>query len=471
MSTRSVEGWLYRWSGGLLAAKLVVVAPLLATAHAQQFNPFQNQNATTREAPTPPRRAAPRRPEPPSLPERKRAVPTAPAEVSAVSATPQEAPSEVSAGPNATPAAPSARPAQDAVALSSPEEVPAANAERPAASADVPAPADEKTEAPIGAKLEEDSDVVQDDATPASTPEAVETLPLHPVRNPVRSGSDPNAAAHPKVVAALEQCVELLDGLHLEYEHLDSIRRGPCGTTAPIKLKSIGKNPKIAVSPPATVNCTVAATLHEWFETSVQPTAEALGTSVVKIKNAASYMCRNQYGRSDTKLSEHAKANALDIKAFVLASGQTIPILGNWPYGYRPTRPRLADAPWPNPLRPHSSLKAAVYKSPGLSSADETLDHERFTEEAEEFSSMATHPFFKPMFVAPAEILMPEEEEPEGPVPEGNISRKEAKAFLRTIHGDACKIFWTVLGPEANAAHRDHFHFDMRKRRYVRICQ
>ncbi|MGD8356280.1 MAG: hypothetical protein PVH83_11520, partial [Methyloceanibacter sp.] len=128
MSTRSVEGWLYRWSGGLLAAKLVVVAPLLATAHAQQFNPFQNQNATTREAPTPPRTAAPRRPEPPSLPERKSAVPTAPAEVSAVSATPQEAPSEVSAGPNATPAAPSARPAQDAVALSPPEEVPAANA-------------------------------------------------------------------------------------------------------------------------------------------------------------------------------------------------------------------------------------------------------------------------------------------------------------------------------------------------------
>nr|WP_244505655.1 extensin family protein [Methyloceanibacter stevinii] len=39
------------------------------------------------------------------------------------------------------------------------------------------------------------------------------------------------------------------------------------------------------------------------------------------------------------------------------------------------------------------------------------------------------------------------------------------------MHGDACKVFWTVLGPEANAAHRDHFHLDMRKRRYVRICQ
>ncbi|WP_158007467.1 extensin family protein [Methyloceanibacter stevinii] len=58
-----------------------------------------------------------------------------------------------------------------------------------------------------------------------------------------------------------------------------------------------------------------------------------------------------------------------------------------------------------------------------------------------------------------------------GASPGGNLSRDEAKSFLRTIHGDACKVFWTVLGPEANAAHRDHFHLDMRKRRYVRICQ
>ncbi|WP_148276450.1 extensin family protein [Sphingobium sp. SYK-6] len=33
--------------------------------------------------------------------------------------------------------------------------------------------------------------------------------------------------------------------------------------------------------------------------------------------------------------------------------------------------------------------------------------------------------------------------------------------FLRVLHQSACKRFRTVLGPDYNAAHRDHFHLDM----------
>ncbi|MBX8520341.1 extensin family protein [Pseudomonas cichorii] len=33
--------------------------------------------------------------------------------------------------------------------------------------------------------------------------------------------------------------------------------------------------------------------------------------------------------------------------------------------------------------------------------------------------------------------------------------------FLRLVRDGACKNFSTVLGPEYNAAHRDHFHLDM----------
>ncbi|MGF1650768.1 MAG: extensin family protein [Hyphomicrobiaceae bacterium] len=32
--------------------------------------------------------------------------------------------------------------------------------------------------------------------------------------------------------------------------------------------------------------------------------------------------------------------------------------------------------------------------------------------------------------------------------------------FLRAVHEGACRYFRVVLGPEFNAAHRDHFHFD-----------
>lgn len=41
----------------------------------------------------------------------------------------------------------------------------------------------------------------------------------------------------------------------------------------------------------------------------------------------------------------------------------------------------------------------------------------------------------------------------------------EKAAFLRDIHAGACRIFGTTLGPEANEAHKNHFHFDMKVRR------
>ena len=42
--------------------------------------------------------------------------------------------------------------------------------------------------------------------------------------------------------------------------------------------------------------------------------------------------------------------------------------------------------------------------------------------------------------------------------------------FLRAVHAAACHIFGTTLGPEANEAHRNHFHVDMAERKYKKIC-
>jgi hypothetical protein len=47
----------------------------------------------------------------------------------------------------------------------------------------------------------------------------------------------------------------------------------------------------------------------------------------------------------------------------------------------------------------------------------------------------------------------------------------EKSKFLKEVHAGACKIFGTVLGPDANAAHRNHFHLDMAKRRFSSFCQ
>lgn len=42
------------------------------------------------------------------------------------------------------------------------------------------------------------------------------------------------------------------------------------------------------------------------------------------------------------------------------------------------------------------------------------------------------------------------------------------REFLRVVHKSACKRFGTVLGPEYNAAHRDHFHFETSDKKFCR---
>ena len=44
-------------------------------------------------------------------------------------------------------------------------------------------------------------------------------------------------------------------------------------------------------------------------------------------------------------------------------------------------------------------------------------------------------------------------------------------SLLRQLHAGACGIFGTILGPEANAYHRNHFHFDTASYRSGSYCQ
>ena len=46
-------------------------------------------------------------------------------------------------------------------------------------------------------------------------------------------------------------------------------------------------------------------------------------------------------------------------------------------------------------------------------------------------------------------------------VQQGWHGDKQTRQFLSLIHASACKRFKTVLSPDYNAAHHDHFHFDM----------
>ncbi|MBZ0218522.1 MAG: extensin family protein, partial [Fimbriimonadaceae bacterium] len=54
-----------------------------------------------------------------------------------------------------------------------------------------------------------------------------------------------------------------------------------------------------------------------------------------------------------------------------------------------------------------------------------------------------------------------------------NVASAESQ-FLKAIHREACEYFTTVLGPDANASHQDHFHLDLGKHGRTgtyRICE
>ena len=55
-------------------------------------------------------------------------------------------------------------------------------------------------------------------------------------------------------------------------------------------------------------------------------------------------------------------------------------------------------------------------------------------------------------------------------VKHGWSGQPEERGFLRQIHAGGCEVFTTVLGPGYDAAHHDHFHFDLARRNSV-VCR
>jgi len=128
-------------------------------------------------------------------------------------------------------------------------------------------------------------------------------------------------------MAARGACEKMLKGLDMIWRPDQPIgETGGCGTPAPIAISEVAQ---IRIAPPATVNCDFAKALHDWLSQSVQPEAKKqVGAGIVGIRNASSYDCRRRNNATSGKMSEHAKANALDIAAFDFSRKSEITVAG-----------------------------------------------------------------------------------------------------------------------------------------------
>jgi len=332
-------------------------------------------------------------------------------------------------------------------------------------------------------------------ATPASSaskPTPQWPLTAEDLANKRKAATAP-AAPEPKwteaeMLIAKAQCTNLLKDVEAVYVELESVREGECGTAAPVQLMAIGKNPQVVISPPAVVTCDMVAALHTWLKKDMQPLARRVFNSpIVKIENMSSYSCRNAYGRTKTRLSEHGKANALDIRGFVTASGHGSEVLADWGPTQRDIRAAEVAA------AKAAAIKAAALKAEAERNAVTPATNPAspganpvtpVAEAAEPLLNVGTlveglprlQPTERPtgLTLAPRSQLggpRPAEAEKtkvgvaktQPSTPSKNDLNSKQR-FLREAHVSDCRIFGTVLGPEANNAHRNHFHLDMAER-------
>jgi hypothetical protein len=101
---------------------------------------------------------------------------------------------------------------------------------------------------------------------------------------------------------------------------------GDCGAPDAVQLQTIvlPDQSKVAVTPPATLRCAMAEQITEWVRNEVAPSLAEFGPPLRVLDNFDSYECRGRNRVRAAALSEHGRADALDIRAFRLADGREL---------------------------------------------------------------------------------------------------------------------------------------------------
>ncbi len=281
-----------------------------------------------------------------------------------------------------------------------------------------------------------------------------------------------------QVTAARAKCQALLANLSVVFIQSGPIKEKECGAPAPIELISIGTSPQVSLSPPPIVTCDLAAALSKWLDQEVQPAArQLLGGPVIRLEVMSAYSCRNAYARRNTRLSEHGRANAVDIAGFITERGDMAGLKSDWGETSRDIEfkiaaakaeaERLAKVPAAKSEPPQRALAGAGGISlRGTTASEVEAGAGKVSSQTSILSlpGTALTPSNPTLGLAPPSRLG-------GPKVAAEVNPVLRQAFLRRIHAGGCRHFGTVLGPEANEAHRNHFHLDMAERKVKRICE
>jgi hypothetical protein len=153
------------------------------------------------------------------------------------------------------------------------------------------------------------------EAAPLATPQAHAAAPI---------ASPPADATLAAGDASDSDCEAALKAMGVTFE-VEAPVTGEtgCGTERPLKVSSVG----VELKPAITTRCPVAKALAAWTKDVVIPSAKLyMKDEPTALSTGDSYQCRTRRGDGETKISEHARANAVDITGVAFSGGRTLAI-------------------------------------------------------------------------------------------------------------------------------------------------
>jgi hypothetical protein len=160
---------------------------------------------------------------------------------------------------------------------------------------------------------------------PANAPTVEPETPAAEEQTPPEAGKPAEQAA--PVPPPLSACrAALTEAIAIAPSIPDIKAAGGCGGVDLVRLEAVVLPDKrlVSVRPAAILRCAMASAIADWIRIDMAPLAASLGSVVSDLDNFDSFECRGRNRVVGARLSEHGRANALDVRSLKLASGQSI---------------------------------------------------------------------------------------------------------------------------------------------------
>jgi len=157
---------------------------------------------------------------------------------------------------------------------------------------------------------------------PAATPAGADK-PAEPDRPAAEQG----AASPPPPPPPPSACrLALTDAIAIAPSVPDIKGPGACGGPDMVHLEAVilPDRTRVPLKPGGTMRCSMATAVADWIRTDMAPLAASLGTRLAELDNFDSFDCRGRNRVVGAKMSEHGRANALDVRGLKLANGESI---------------------------------------------------------------------------------------------------------------------------------------------------